>query len=160
MPLVEKEIYCFDRFVLDSVERILSCEGIPVSLTQKAFDTLLCLLRNQGRMVTKDELLKQVWPDTFVEEVNLAVNISLIRKALGDNLRDSSYIATVPRRGYRFVAKVQYLAKQNGNGNGSAATSGIPPELQASSAHERDHGLEEKGFAPVRRKPSLSFGPI
>ena len=64
--MADKEIYRFDRFVFDPAERILSCDGSPVSLTPKAFDTLLCLVRNQGRMVTKDELLKQVWPDTFV----------------------------------------------------------------------------------------------
>lgn len=80
MPLVDKEIYRFDRFLLDPVERVLSCDGTPVSLTPKAFETLICLVRNQGRMVTKDELLRQVWPDTFVEEINLAVNISTIRK--------------------------------------------------------------------------------
>ena len=74
MSLVDKEIYRFDRFVLDPAERILSCDGTAVSLTPKAFDTLLCLVRNQGRMVTNHELLRQVWPDTFGEEINLAVN--------------------------------------------------------------------------------------
>jgi DNA-binding winged helix-turn-helix (wHTH) protein/tetratricopeptide (TPR) repeat protein len=106
MPLVDKEMYRFGRFVLDPVERILSCDGTPVSLTPKAFDTLICLVRNQGRMVTKDELLRQVWPDTFVEEINLAVNISTIRKALGENPQDWRFIATVPGRGYRFIAQV------------------------------------------------------
>jgi DNA-binding winged helix-turn-helix (wHTH) protein len=83
MSLMEKEIYEFGPFLLDQTERILSCDGAMVSLTPKAFETLLCLVRNQGRVLTKDELLKQIWPDTFVEEVNLAVNISAIRKALG-----------------------------------------------------------------------------
>src|SRR5215469_5482490 len=106
MPLVDKDVYRFDRFLLDPVERILSCDGSPVSLTPKAFDTLMCLVRNQGRMVTKDELLSQVWPDTFVEEINLAVNISTIRKALGENAQDYRFIATVPGRGYRFIAQV------------------------------------------------------
>jgi DNA-binding winged helix-turn-helix (wHTH) protein/tetratricopeptide (TPR) repeat protein len=106
MPLVEKEIYRFDRFVLDPVERILLCEGTPVSLTPKAFDTLVCLVRNQGSMVTKDELLRRIWPDTFVEEINLAVNISTLRKALGESPQESRFIATVPGRGYRFVAQV------------------------------------------------------
>src|SRR6516164_5023788 len=106
MPLVDKEIYGFDRFVLDPVERVLSCDRSPVSLTPKAFDTLICLVRNQGHMVTKDELLRQVWPDTFVEEINLAVNISTIRKALGENPQDWRFIATVPGRGYRFIAQV------------------------------------------------------
>lgn len=113
MPLVDKEIYRFDRFLLDPVERILSCDGTPVSLTPKAFDTLICLVRNQGRMVTKDELLKQVWPNTFVEEINLAVNISTIRKALGESPQECRFIATIPGRGYRFVAEVRDLSNQN-----------------------------------------------
>jgi TolB-like protein/DNA-binding winged helix-turn-helix (wHTH) protein/tetratricopeptide (TPR) repeat protein len=115
MPLVEKEIYRFDRFVLDPVERILLCDETPVSLTPKAFDTLICLVRNQGRMVTKDELLRQIWPDTFVEEINLAVNISTIRKALGESPQECRFIATVPGHGYRFVAEVRNLPSENGN---------------------------------------------
>ena len=115
MPLVEKEIYRFDRFVLDPVERILLCDETPVSLTRKAFDTLICLVRNQGRMVTKDELLRQIWPDTFVEEINLAVNISTIRKALGESPQECRFIATVPGHGYRFVAEVRNLPSENGN---------------------------------------------
>jgi len=121
MPLVEKEMFQFDRFVLDPVERILSCDGTSVSLTPKAFDTLICLVRNQGRMVTKDELLRQVWPDTFVEEVNLAVNISAIRKALGESPQECRFIATVPGRGYRFVAEVRNISDRAGDGNSSAA---------------------------------------
>lgn len=118
MPLVEKEIYRFDRFVLDPAERILSCDGIPLALTPKAFDILLCLVRNQGRMVTKDELLRQVWPDTFVEEINLAVNISTIRKSLGERAQESRFIVTVPGHGYRFVADV-HNPYNNGNGKSS-----------------------------------------
>src|SRR6516162_6357896 len=117
MSLTEKEIYRFGHFILDPTERVLSCEGIPVSLTPKAFDTLLCLVRNHGHVLSKDELLKQVWPDTFVEEVNLAVNISVIRKALGENPQDCRYIATVPGRGYRIVAEVSNFVAHNGNGS-------------------------------------------
>jgi len=119
MPLVDKEVYGFDRFVLDPVERILSCDGTPVSLTPKALDTLICLVRNQGRMVTKDELLRQVWPDTFVEEINLAVNISTIRKALGENPQECRFIATVPGHGYRFVAEARNIADQHAETNWS-----------------------------------------
>lgn len=115
MPLVDKEIYRFGRFLLDPVERILSCDGVAVSLTPKAFDTLVCLVRNQGRMVTKDELLRQIWPDTFVEEINLAVNISTIRKALGESAQECRFIATVPGHGYRFVAEVRNVPNRNGN---------------------------------------------
>jgi len=69
-------------------------------------------VRNRGRMLTKDELLRQVWPDTFVEEVNLAVNISTLRKAIGDNARDGLYIVTVPGRGYRFTGDVHEVASE------------------------------------------------
>ena len=93
--------------------RLLACEGVPVSLTPKAFETLVFLVRNQGRILTKDELLKQIWPDAFVEEVNLALNISTVRKALGENPHDCRFIATVPGRGYRFIAEVRKIADQN-----------------------------------------------
>src|SRR5215469_4181845 len=115
MSLMEKEIYEFGPFLLDPAEHMLSCEGHPVSLTPKAFETLVCLVRNQGRMLTKDELLKQIWPDTFVEEVNLAVNISTVRKALGENPQDCRFIATIPGRGYRFVAEVRKIADRTEN---------------------------------------------
>src|SRR3974377_1422188 len=102
MSLTEKEIYRFGHFTLHATERARWCEGTPVSLTPKAFDTLLCLVRNHGHVLTKDELLKQVWPDTFVEEVNLAVNISTLRKILGENSQEARYIATISGRGYKF----------------------------------------------------------
>jgi DNA-binding winged helix-turn-helix (wHTH) protein len=129
MPFVEKEIYTFGHFVLDPAERVLSCEGTPVYLTPKAFDTLLFLVRNPGRMLTKDELLKQVWPDTFVEEVNLAVNISAIRKSLGENPQDHRYIATVPGHGYRFVAEVSSFVAYDESGRLGDVSAPPPSDL-------------------------------
>ena len=113
MSLIEKEIYEFGPFSLDPAERVLSRNGAALPLTPKVFDTLVCLVRNRGRLLAKDELLKEIWPDTFVEEVNLAVNISTLRKALGENPQDGLYIATVPGHGYRFVGEV--LAKDLSN---------------------------------------------
>ncbi|MBI3644893.1 MAG: winged helix-turn-helix domain-containing protein [Acidobacteriales bacterium] len=78
-------------------------------LTPKAFQTLLVLVENQGRLVEKDELLKKVWPDTFVEEATLAQNVFTLRKQLGDDRSDAQYIETVPKRGYRFVAPVRLI---------------------------------------------------
>ena len=75
-------------------------------LTPKAFDLLAALLEKPGRLITKEELLQKVWPDTFVEESNLAYNIFALRKALGDTAENSRYIETVPKRGYRFRASV------------------------------------------------------
>jgi len=106
MSLIQKEIYAFGPFTVDPVERVALRDDKPLILTPKAFDTLLCLLRNRGRVLTKDEILQEVWPDTFVEEVNLAVNISALRKVLGESPQEGRFIATLPGRGYRFVAEV------------------------------------------------------
>jgi len=96
-----KRFYSFDAFRVDPVERLLFKEDREVPLTPKVFDTLLVLLENSSHVLTKQELMQQVWPDSFVEENNLAQNISILRKALGEQ-----YIQTVPKRGYRFVAPV------------------------------------------------------
>src|SRR5215216_6225952 len=93
--------YLFDSFRVDVTERLLFKDNREVSLTPKVFDTLLVLLENSSHVMTKKELMQQVWPDSFVEENNLAQNISILRKALG-----KQYIQTVPKRGYRFVAEV------------------------------------------------------
>ena len=113
MSLTEKEMYEFGPFSLDPAERIISRDGTPLPLTPKVFDTLVCLVRNRGRLLTKDELLKEVWPGTFVEEVNLAVNISTLRKTLGESPQDPRYIATVQGRGYRFVADVRQISARD-----------------------------------------------
>jgi pimeloyl-ACP methyl ester carboxylesterase/DNA-binding winged helix-turn-helix (wHTH) protein len=96
-----RRFYLFDGFRVDASERLLFKDNRELSLTPKVFDTLLVLLENSSHVLTKKELMEQVWPDSFVEENNLAQNISLLRKALGE-----SYIQTVPKRGYRFVADV------------------------------------------------------
>jgi DNA-binding winged helix-turn-helix (wHTH) protein/Tol biopolymer transport system component len=80
--------------------------GTPVTLAPKTFDTLVYLVRESARLVTRDELMKAIWPDSFVEDANLTVNISLLRKALGDMDNGQPYIETVPRKGYRFNAGV------------------------------------------------------
>jgi TolB-like protein/DNA-binding winged helix-turn-helix (wHTH) protein/Flp pilus assembly protein TadD len=107
MSLNQKELYKFGPFSLDPQERILWRDGKALAVTPKVFDTLLFLVRNQGRVLSKDELLQEVWPGTFVEEVNLAVNISTLRKLLGESPHDGRYIVTVSGRGYRFVAEVR-----------------------------------------------------
>ncbi len=101
-----KHFYEFGPFRLDVGERILMCEDRVVPLTPKAFETLLALVENSGRIVEKDFLMKKIWPDTFVEEVSLARNVSALRKALGEIDGGNQYIETFPRRGYRFVAAV------------------------------------------------------
>jgi pimeloyl-ACP methyl ester carboxylesterase/DNA-binding winged helix-turn-helix (wHTH) protein len=106
MNQAPRRFYLFDGFRVDVGERLLFKENREVSLTPKVFDTLLVLLENSSHVLTKKELMEQVWPDSFVEENNLAQNISILRKALGESKEGEHYIQTVPKRGYRFVADV------------------------------------------------------
>jgi DNA-binding winged helix-turn-helix (wHTH) protein len=101
----DKRFYIFGVFRIDVTERVLFNEMGSVPLTPKAFDLLLFLVENSGHMLDKEELMKQVWPDSFVEENNLAQNISTLRKALGPG--GAKFIETVPKRGYRFGAEVR-----------------------------------------------------
>ena len=94
----------FGPFRLDAAKRVLWRDGRVVPLPPKALDVLVALVEQRGDVVTKDELLKRVWPDTFVEEANLSVNVSALRKALGDGPGGRPYIETLSRRGYRFAA--------------------------------------------------------
>jgi DNA-binding winged helix-turn-helix (wHTH) protein/TolB-like protein/Tfp pilus assembly protein PilF len=107
-----QEIYEFGPFRLDQAERTLLRGGQVVALTPKAFETLALLLKNNGHLVKKDELIERVWQDTVVEESNLNVIIHMLRKALGDDPRESKYIETVSKRGYRFVAEVRTSGEQ------------------------------------------------
>jgi DNA-binding winged helix-turn-helix (wHTH) protein/TolB-like protein/tetratricopeptide (TPR) repeat protein len=104
-------LYEFGPFRLDLQEQRLLSEGKPVPLTPKSFELLRVLVENPGRLLPKDELLKLVWPDSYVEEGNLSHHVFALRKALGDEKLSAQYIETVPRRGYRFIADVQELKK-------------------------------------------------
>jgi DNA-binding winged helix-turn-helix (wHTH) protein len=105
----------FGDFTLDVAERVLLRGGRPVPLTPKAFDVLAALAARPGRLVTKDELLSEVWPDAFVEEGNLAYHVFAVRKALGEN-GGETFVETVPRRGYRFVVPVTAVGAGGGEG--------------------------------------------
>jgi DNA-binding winged helix-turn-helix (wHTH) protein/Tol biopolymer transport system component len=100
------DFYDFGPFRLDARKRLLLRAGQPVALTSKVFETLLQLVENSGRVMEKDELMNKLWPDTVVEEANLAQHISTLRRVLGESPSDHRYIVTVPGRGYRFVAEV------------------------------------------------------
>src|SRR5215218_1821602 len=100
-------VYAFDGFRLDAAQRRLyGPDGKPVPLKAKAFETLLFLVRNPRRVVERDELLGAIWPDTVVEENNLTQHISSLRRLFGEKPDDHRFIATVPGRGYIFVADV------------------------------------------------------
>jgi DNA-binding winged helix-turn-helix (wHTH) protein len=102
-----KVLYEFGPFRVDPDKQVLLREDQPVAITPKVFETLLILVRHSREVVSKDELMKAVWPDAFVEEANLSQNIFMLRKALGDTPEDRRYIVTLPGRGYRFSAHVR-----------------------------------------------------
>jgi eukaryotic-like serine/threonine-protein kinase len=104
-----KELYKFGPFRVDAEKETLLRAGEPVPLTPKTFQILLVLVRHSNEVVTKDDLMKTVWPDTFVEEANLSRNIFMLRKALGERPQDHRYVVTVPGRGYRLAENVQLI---------------------------------------------------
>jgi DNA-binding winged helix-turn-helix (wHTH) protein/tetratricopeptide (TPR) repeat protein len=133
-----KVLYEFGNFRCDPREHLLLSNGRPVSVSPKSFEILVALIQSNGRLLTKDELMQQVWPDTFVEEANLTVNISALRKVLGETPTGEQYIETVPKRGYRFLAPVAEL-----QGEGKPGPSGPAPEA------ERGAGEASPGVIPA-----------
>jgi DNA-binding winged helix-turn-helix (wHTH) protein/TolB-like protein/Flp pilus assembly protein TadD len=136
MTLETQVLYEFGDFVLNPANHSLVCGGRSVGLTPKSFEILVTLIERNGRLVTKDDLMKKIWPDSFVEEANLTVNVSALRKALGDTPEHQQYIETVPKLGYRFIAPVKELR------NGSRAPHGaveppaaIPPAPLTTQQH-------------------------
>src|SRR5215469_14444068 len=149
MPQERQPVYCFGRFRLDAGERMLLLDEKPVPLTPKMFDMLLFLIENRGRLLEKARFMEQLWPDTFVEEVTLASNISELRKVLGEGEDGHKYIQTVPKSGYRFVADVGVVdfmarpqvkpASQNEDLPGRASP---PPESRRDTTTRRRSKVE------------------
>jgi len=137
-----KPIYEFGPYRLDAAERLLSHDGEVVPLQPKVFDLLLVLVERHGRLLEKDELMKAVWPDTIVEEVNLANNISILRKTLSEN--GERFIETAPKRGYRFVASVREIVEES---------VGLSREKQPESlkALEESHPAAANGATAITR---------
>lgn len=142
----EKHSYTFKSFRLDVKERQLLDNNIPVPLAPKIFDVLVALVERSGHLVEKDELLKLVWADSFVEEVNVARSVHALRRVLGENGDGDKFIETVPKKGYRFVAKV---------------TEVVPPDKRQSTATDDfvDDANEQlpstSGLQPTVDKPKL-----
>ena len=132
MSLETQLLYEFGKFRCIPREHLLLCEGKPVSLSPKSFEILVALIQSNGRLLTKDELMRQVWPDSFVEEANLTVNISALRKALGEVLGGQQYIETVPKRGYRFVAAVHEFM-DDGKSSPVVSAAAVQPSREAPS---------------------------
>ncbi len=132
------QIYEFGDFRLIPAEHLLRRRegGETLPLHPKAFETLLLLVRNHGRVVSKDEITEQVWADTFVSDGSLTVNISLLRKVLGEKGSTQKYIETVPKVGYRFVADVSVVPNAGANGNStSAEQQPHTPAFSSESSH-------------------------
>jgi DNA-binding winged helix-turn-helix (wHTH) protein/tetratricopeptide (TPR) repeat protein len=108
-------IFQFGEFQIDARARTLRRDEEIVTLSFRAFDVLLYFVQNPGKVLTRDELLKNVWPDSFVDENSLAQSISMLRRALDEKPGDNSYIVTLTGRGYQFVAPVRVVAPENGS---------------------------------------------
>ena len=150
-------IYEFGPFRLDPAQRLLSREGKAVPLKPKAFDLLYVLISRPDRVLKKEELMQEIWPDSFVEENNLADNIYKLRKALGDGENGSQYIETVPKHGYRFVAEVTQhdnsgltaaipqvtssILIEGSEGDDTSVAATPPEALRSRSADRRFHPL-------------------
>lgn len=144
------DVYEFGPYRLDPVKRVLLKDGEPVPLTPKALETLLALVESGGTLVEKDALIKKVWPDSFVEEGNLTVNISMLRKALGESPSEHRYIVTVPGRGYRFVADIRIAQAQ-----GSALM--VEERTRSVITIEQQ---EQKGVAELPASEAIQQAPI
>lgn len=156
-------IYKFGTFRLDSAERSLRRGEELVPLTAKVFDLLLYLVGNAGRLVTKEELMREIWPDAFVEENNLTVNMSALRKSLSEGGRGGSHIETVSGRGYRFTTKVRIVkshkgARENRRGNGAGDSLAVLPLENMTADPVFDYlsdGIAESIIGKLSQLPQL-----
>lgn len=139
--LLETHSFEFGEFRLEAKEKVLLRDGKPVSITPKAFQLLLALVENHGRLVQKEELMQAVWADSFVEDGNLTFTIRVLRKALGDDTQKPRFIETVPRRGYRFIAEVKKT-----NPNNEAQREAQPIAAAVSQPPRRDRSKLYQAF--------------
>jgi DNA-binding winged helix-turn-helix (wHTH) protein len=140
-PGPTRRVFRFGTFQLDARSRQLTQNGYPAKLTAKTFDVLLYLVERSGQVVSRDEMLEKIWSDHIVEDGNLSVHISTLRKLLGDTQSRAGFIATVPGTGYSFVANVQEQNAHSANfvlqsplSNEPLGSNGIPERLQTNSS--------------------------
>jgi DNA-binding winged helix-turn-helix (wHTH) protein/tetratricopeptide (TPR) repeat protein len=144
----DAENYEFGEFRLEVGKRLLLRRGEAVSLTPKVFETLLQLVRHRGKVIAKDDLMRAVWPDTVVEENNLNQNISALRRVLGESRGEHRYIATIPGKGYHFLASVETAGRRGG----AEVTVAVLPFHNLSGDAEREYladGLTEDVIATL-----------
>jgi DNA-binding winged helix-turn-helix (wHTH) protein/Tol biopolymer transport system component len=150
MAAAIKQFYEFADYRLDVVQKVLLKDRKPVPVRPKAFDLLLILIENAGQIVEKDDLMSQVWSDSFVEESNLTFTVRQLRKTLGDDSHNPKFIETVPKRGYRFIADVSEVAKHSDVPIGRASTA-----VPAAVSHR--YILWTAGFILVLGLVALSY---
>ena len=152
-------LYFFDDYRLDAAERILTRAEQMVSLTPKAFDTLLLLVENNGHIVSKDLLMSRVWPQTFIEENNLAVHVSILRKTLTGN-GEREYIKTIPKRGYCFTAEVR-TEHTNAKPAHPRSVAILPFKVEDSNADDRQRavGLADSIITRLSQLGSIEVSP-
>jgi TolB-like protein/Tfp pilus assembly protein PilF len=161
--MAERRFYEFGRFRLDAAGGVLFRENTSIPLSPKVADTLLVLVENAGNVVEKDELLREVWQDTFVEEGSLTRTISILRKALEDGADGQSYIATVSRRGYRFAAPIREVVEARAaNAKGRVMLAALPfDNLSGDKKQEYfSDGLTEEMIAQLSRLNPERLGVI
>ena len=173
MSLRSEDIYEFEDLRFDVAEKVLSRAGKAISITPKVFETLQYFLENAGQLIEKDELMERIWPGRFVEESNLTFNVKMLRKALGDDVASPTFIETVPRRGYRFIASVRRVRSATENrqvaenkgidltqmssspASLSAASHSPPSAIVAFADSPADAGFETVGTFPSSSEPEL-----
>jgi len=162
-----RHLYEFGPFVLDPGERLLRHGATRLELPPRAFDTLLVLLENSGRLLEKEALMQTVWRDAVVEENNLSQVIYLLRKALRDGEDGARYIETVPKRGYRFIAEVRDLdhhedapAVRSVNGENRDGTTDLNPPISSSTLASAASGTGGHGFETPRHQLGARRGWI
>ena len=144
----------FGSFRTDQTERLLLRDGCPIPVSSKTLDVLLLLVKNAGRLVEKGELLREIWGDSFVEESNVVVTISMLRKALGDDHAEHRYIQTVAKRGYRFVAPVREITAWQERRPAATAPL-IQPQGKSTSSRAQQLYVEGRYFWNKRTEAGL-----
>lgn len=152
MSLLLNGLYEFEKFRLDTREKVLTKENVAVEITPKTFELLCMMVENHGSLVSKEDLMARLWPDSYVEESNLTYTIRQLRKCLDDTVSDPKFIRTVPRYGYRFVAEVTEIERHSTDpGLKDISVEPVIPEPEALVVDESQAVSIKPDFSPTSR---------